>query len=402
MKFRFISGGVTTPRGYRASAVMAGIKELRKDLALLCSDATAAIAGVFTTNEVQAAPVKLCRERLAGRKARAILINSGNANACTGKQGMADAKRMAALAARQLSIPERLVFVCSTGTIGIPMPMAKIEAALPQAVAELSPDGGDAAAKAIMTTDTTDKQAAARLGAGGAAVTLGSMAKGAGMIEPHMATLLAFLTTDAAVRPVALQKCLAAAADRSFNRITVDGDQSTNDTVLFMANGAAGNDPLHERHRDWPAFCAAVNEVSSTLALMIVRDGEGATRLVTVSVKGAASNRDAELAARAVANSMLVKTSWYGGDPNWGRIMDAVGYSGARVVEERVDIRYDGLQTVKGGQVSKSASLKELERVLAKKEFAVEVNLHLGRGAYEIYTCDLSKEYVEINGAYMT
>jgi glutamate N-acetyltransferase/amino-acid N-acetyltransferase len=292
--------------------------------------------------------------------------------------------------------------VCSTGTIGIPLPMDVVEAALPALVAALNSHGGDAAAKAIMTTDTVDKQIALNVRIGGTRITIGGMAKGAGMIDPNMATLLAFLTTDAAVAPDALRNCLRAAVDASFNRITIDGDQSTNDTVLFLANGMAGNSPLNEQHPDWPLFCEAVREAALDLALKIVKDGEGATKFVTVTVQGAASPGDACRAARVIARSFLVKTSWYGGDPNWGRIMDAVGYSGAQVEEERVEIRFDELVAVCGGQAAAGVALTELAKVLAQRAFAVTVDLHLGSGAYTLYTCDCSEAYVRINAEYMT
>jgi glutamate N-acetyltransferase/amino-acid N-acetyltransferase len=253
-----------------------------------------------------------------------------------------------------------------------------------------------------MTTDTVDKQAAVRIRAGGAAVTVGGMAKGAGMIHPNMATLLAFLTSDAAVRAADLQLCLREAVNQSFNCICVDNDQSTNDTVLLLANGRAENETLHRNHRDWPVFCAALNTVTRTLALKIVADGEGATKMVIVTVSGAASDADAEKAARAICNSMLVKTSWFGEDPNWGRVIDAVGYSGARMKEDRVGIAYDGVETVRHGRAASGASAQSLKRILAKKSFTLSVRLNIGRASCTMYTCDLSHGYVTINGSYMT
>ena len=401
-KLRFIRGGVTAPTGFRAAGVHAGIKANRPDMALIVSERPAAVAGTFTTNRVQAAPVRLCRARLAGRKATAIVVNSGCANACTGAQGLAAARRTAALTAAALGVPANTVFVCSTGTIGQPLPMDKIARGIRLAAAALARSGGDRAARAIMTTDTRDKQAAAQLTIDGVAVRVGGMAKGAGMIEPNMATMLAFLTTDAAVRPTALQACLSAAVAASFNRISVDGDMSTNDTVLFLANGAAGNRPLSPRHPRWPAFAAAVGEVARRLALKIVEDGEGATRFVTVAVRGAKTDADARAAARAIANSLLVKTSWYGGDPNWGRVIAAVGYSGAAVDADRVDIRFDGCLAVRAGRRAANFRLNDLERVLRQKRFAIDVDLRLGRGGDTVYTCDCSEEYVRINSEYLT
>jgi len=387
-KITRIQGGVTAPQGFMACGVAAGIKAAGMDMAMIASK--------------QGATVKLCRQRLAGEKARAIVVNSGNANACNGPRGLKDAREMAALAARALGVDEKRVFVCSTGVIGRPLPMDKIAGGVRLAAAALADDGGDQAAHAIMTTDTRDKQVALEFLLDGKRARLGGMAKGAGMIEPHMATMLAFFTTDAAVEPGALQKCLAEAVNESFNRITVDGDQSCNDTVLLLANGAAGNRPLNPRHPDWPVFERAVREATKDLALKVARDGEGATKFVTVNVTGAASDKDAEKAARAIANSLLVKTSWFGEDPNWGRVIDAVGYSGAKVTEERVEIRFDRLCVAKNGRMMSKESPEELRKVLKQKEFSVNVDLHLGRGRGTVYTCDCSLDYVKINSEYTT
>ena len=397
-----VRGGVTAPQGYRAAAVEARIKHPRPDLAMLVSDVPAVAAGMFTTNRIQAAPVRLCRDRVRRGRAQAILVNSGCANACTGTHGWTDACRMATMAARALDIREPDMLVCSTGTIGIPMPMDRVEAAIPKLVDGLNRKGGDAAARAIMTTDTVDKQEALEFRVNGKTVRIGGMCKGAGMIEPNMATMLAFLTTDAAVAPGALKQALRDAVNRSFNRITVDGDQSTNDTILFLANGMAGNRVLKPGHPAWRLFCEAVQTICLRLACRLVKDGEGATRFVTVCVKGAASDADAQKATRAIANSLLVKTSWFGADPNWGRVIDAVGYSGARVEESKVDIRYDRLRAVRSGQKDARTPLSDLEKVLRQQSFTVEVDLHLGRGTDTVYTCDCSVEYIKINAAYMT
>lgn len=397
-----VEGGVTAAQGYRACGVKAGIKADRPDMALLVSDSPATVAAVFTTNRIQGATVKLCRERLAGGVARAVVVNSGNANACTGPRGLEDARRMSRLAAAGLGCDESQVFVCSTGTIGIPLPMDKIERGIALAVPALASDGGPSAARAIMTTDTVDKQVAVELTLGGRTVRIGGMAKGAGMIEPHLATMLVFLTTDAAVERGALQDALRRAVDQSFNRITVDGDQSCNDTVLVFANGAAGNALLRPGGADWAPFEAALDEVCRELAMRIVKDGEGATRFVTVEVRGAVDDREADLAARAIARSFLVKTSWFGGDPNWGRVIDAVGYSGAQVREESVDISYDGLLAFDGGRPVLHERLADLEAVLRRPAFTLSVDLHLGVGKAVMYTCDCSEEYVRINSEYMT
>jgi len=390
---------IQLPGGFRAAGEAIGLKRSgRRDMALLVSDLPAAVAGVFTTNQVQSATVKLDRERLRGGVARAIIINSGNANACNGPQGLRDADRMTELTGLLLGAPKKQVFVCSTGRIGIAMPMAIIEEGIGKVAAALSPRGGKNAATAIMTTDTKIKHATVPLKIDGKPVTLTGMAKGAGMIEPNMATMLAFLLTDAAVERKALQVALKAAADQSFNRVSVDGDRSTNDTTLLLANGVAGNKLLKPGHPEWAKFCAALNAVALNLAIKMAGDGEGATKLVTVRVLGAKSDADADLAARAVANSLLVKTSWVGDYPNWGRLMDSIGYSRAKVVEESVSIHYDDLLAVKGG-VFAGTPLKQLEKIQRQKAFAITINLNLGRGAAVIYTCDCTEEYVRINYA---
>ena len=388
---------IVLPTGFRAAGVAAGIKRPGiRDMALIVSDRPAVAAGVFTTNKVCAATVKLDRERLRGRIGRAIVVNSGNANACTGAAGVRDARRMAALTAERLGLDERTVFVCSTGRIGVPMPMPVIEKGIEQLVAAVSPEGGKDASEAILTTDTRPKRWTVRFRAGGRACTLTGMAKGAGMIEPKMATMLAFLLTDAAVAPAALQRALKTAVDGSFNRITVDGDRSTNDTVLLLANGAAGNPPLAEGRPGWRAFEAALAEVTLQLAKMIVRDGEGATRVAVIRVRGARDDRDADIAARSVANSLLVKTAWAGDDANWGRVMDALGYSAAKVVEEKVDLRFGPHWAVRRGAPG-PATDAELRAVVAQPEFEVAIDLHLGKGEAIVYTCNITEEYVRIN-----
>jgi len=401
---KFIIGGVTTPAGYKAATVRAGIKESRKrdDLTLLVSDIPATVAGTFTSNRVKAAPVKLCERHLIWGQAQAVIVNAGCANACTGDQGIQDADKMAGLTAQALGIGKNLVFVCSTGTIGIPLPMPRIENALPELVKLLSRTGGSAAAEAILTTDLVKKEVAVTVTIDGKPVTIGGIAKGSGMIAPNMATMLAFITTDAAVDQRSLQECLRHAVDQSFNRIIVDGDESTNDTVLMLANGAAGTAILQKKHPDWRKFCHAVEAVTRDLALKIVKDGEGATKFVTVRVTNAASRNDARAVARAIAQSPLVKTAWNGGDPNWGRILAAIGYSGARIEENRVDITFDNVLAVKDGKAADGSSLKDLEQVYARKEFSVHVHLNSGKAEYTVYTCDLSKEYVAINAEYMT
>ncbi len=396
-----IEDAVVLPPGFTAAGVAAGIKRNGKlDMALVVSDRPAACAGVFTTNQVKAAPVRLDQEVVARRTARAIVVNSGNANACTGARGMRDARTMAAVTAKLLKIKPAGVLVCSTGAIGKPMPMNTITAGLRALPGALSAAGGNDAAAAIMTTDTRKKTATVRLVIDGKPVVLTAFAKGAGMIEPNMATMLGYFLTDAAVEPRALQHALKQAVDASFNRISVDGDMSTNDTCLLLANGAAGNRPLTPKHKDWGLFTAALRVVALDLAQRIARDGEGCTKLITVQVRGARSDADADAAARAVANSMLVKTCWHGDYPNWGRIMDAVGYSPATVDETKVDIFYDRLAAVRRG-VATRTSIQALSQVQRQERFTLTIDLHLGKGAAVVYTCDCSEEYVKINVDYI-
>ena len=386
------------PAGFRAAGIVAGLKKSRKpDMALIFSDKPAALAGTFTTNQVKAATVRLDAERVAaGGGARGVVVNSGQANACTGKQGYRDAQAMAAHAAQQFGVPAEQFLVCSTGRIGVPLRMDVILPGIEKLARSVAPSGGEAAARGIMTTDTRPKRFTATFSADGQPCRFTGIAKGAGMIQPCMATMLAFLLTDAKVDRRAMQKALKAAVDKSFNRISVDADQSTNDTVLLLANGCAGNRALKPGHRDWPAFVAALEGVTFRLAMEMVRDGEGAQKMVTVNVRGARAPADAEAAARSVANSFLVKTSWVGSYPNWGRIMDALGYSPAAVDENKVEIRYNHLLAAKNG-LKAGASIEQLSKVAAQKEFAITIDLHLGRHAATVYSCDCTEEYVKIN-----
>ncbi len=396
-----LEDAVVLPQGFSAAGLAAGLKRSgAKDMMLVVSDRPASLAGVFTTNQVKAAPVLLDQQVVRGRVARALVVNSGNANACTGARGMRDAQTMVALTARLLEVKPAQVLVCSTGAIGKPMPMNTVQSGIRRLVPRLTRDGGPDAAESIMTTDTRKKTGTVRLVIEGRAVTLTAFAKGAGMIEPNMATMLGFFFTDAAVEPKALQHALKQAVDASFNRISVDGDMSTNDTCLCLANGAAGHRPLHPKHKDWPAFTAALQVLALDLALRIARDGEGARKLVTVTVRGARTDGEADAAARAVANSLLVKTCWHGDYPNWGRIMDAVGYSPAKVDQTKVDIYYDGLVAVRKG-VAARTSLQALSKVQQQERFTVTLDLHLGKGEATVYTCDCSEEYVRINVDYI-
>ena len=400
---RFVAGGVTAPKGFRAAGVEAGIKYAhRKDFALLVSDQPAAAAAVFTTNQVVAAPVQLDRAHVRSGRAQAVAINSGCANACTGKTGLQHAHTMAQATADALGIDKKLVLICSTGVIGANLPIDRIVAGAKLAARSLRRTGGPDAARAIMTTDTVDKQVALRLKIDGKVVTIGGMCKGSGMIEPNMATMLGFLTTDAAVDVRALQQALQSVTEATFNRVVVDGDRSTNDTLILLANGAAGNRLLSTTHPQWRVFYDALLAVATALAKKLVFDGEGATKLVTVCVRGARTDRDAHLAARAIAKSALVKTSWFGVDPNWGRVICAAGYSGAEVNDQKAQIWYGDVCAYDRGRVANAATLRKLKAVMKARAFDVTVNLNLGPGEDAIYTCDFSLDYVKINADYTT
>ena len=384
------------PKGFSAAGIAAGIKKKKKDMALILSDVMAESAAVFTTNQVKAAPVKWDLKVVEHNGARAIVMNSGNANACTGALGMADAEATAALAAGKIGINPLDVFVCSTGTIGKPLPMEKIAGGIEALFDEVSPDGGMDAAEAMMTTDLVSKTVTVEIDLDGTLVRITGLAKGSGMIEPNMATMLAFILTDAAVEKHTLQCALRVAADMSFNRITVDGDRSTNDTVICLANGQAGNEVITQNSKHWKLFLQTLEKVLFDLSMMIVKDGEGATRVITVRVNGAASNGEAEEAARAVANSMLNKTAWAGKRPNWGRIMDAIGYSYAQVQENKVDIDYDDVPAVRGG-IAAGTPEEELVAAVSKEAFTININLNLGTGQTVVYTCNCTEDYVRIN-----
>jgi glutamate N-acetyltransferase/amino-acid N-acetyltransferase len=390
-------GGVTSAAGFQAAGIACGIKPRgEKDMALIVSDVPAAAAATFTTNLVKAAPVKVSMKHLRNGKMRGVIINAGCANACTGVGGIADAKAMVEHVAEEFQSKPREWLVCSTGRIGNRLPMVKVRKGIEKAAAKLGPNNGVEAAKAIMTTDTRRKEFAMRFKVDGRKVTIGGMAKGAGMIHPNMATMLCVITTDATIDKAALKACVDDAVEHSFNRISVDGDTSTNDTVIVLANGVSGTNLLKSYHPQFALFKKTLTHVMRKLARMIVEDGEGITRVVDVVVKGAASAQDAKLAALAVAKSELIKTSWTGGDPNWGRIMAALGYSGARVREEMIEIFYDGLVAVINGQPSKTP-LIELRKLVRKPKFTITIHLHSGTGEYSILTTDLTEEYVRIN-----
>ncbi len=385
------------PTGFRAAGVASGIKSGAKlDLGMLSSDLPTCSAATFTTNRVKASPVRLSMRHLKGGDLRAVVVNSGNANACNGPQGDLDAREMAASAAAAAGLEVRQMFVCSTGIIGVPLPVEKVTAAAPDLARALRPSGLRDFAKAILTSDKVAKIVSARVGVGGKTVTVTGCAKGAGMISPNMATMLAFVTTDAAVPGDELAAATRAAVAGSFNCISVDGDMSTNDTVLVMANGAAGNRPIKPGGAGARAFRSALSRVMLELAQRLVRDGEGASKFVTVRVRGAGSDRDARRVAEAVANSALVKCSWNGSDPNWGRVIHAVGYAGARVEQDKVDILFGDLYGARGGVVA-DTPIGELKAAVAGRDFTVTVDLNLGGGGHTVYTSDLSEGYVAYN-----
>lgn len=388
--------------GFVAGAIAAGIKKKdRKDLALIFSETPACAAGVFTTNAVQAAPVLFDKQRIvSGGLFQAIVANSGNANACTGANGMEGARAMARSAAKALGIDERGVFVASTGVIGQPLDMAPIEKALPELATHLSPAGLSDVARAIMTTDTFPKAISKRVQHEDKAFTVAAVAKGAGMIRPDMATMLCFVCTDVGATPELLQKALTNAVDKSFNAITVDGDTSTNDTVLVLANGLSG---LHlDDVNCLQIFQGALDEILLNLSLQIVEDGEGATKRVAVEVKGARNVDHAKTVAFTIAESPLVKTAFFGQDANWGRIMAAAGRAGVSLNPEAIDIFFDHVHMVKDGQGCGQQAETMATEVLRKKHFTITVDLKLGTASATVHTCDLSTDYVKINADYRT
>jgi glutamate N-acetyltransferase/amino-acid N-acetyltransferase len=402
-EIEWLDGGVSAVPGILAGGVAAGIKPSgKKDLALIYSPTPARVAAVFTSNQVKGAPVLVSMEHARSGIAQAIVASSGCSNVCTGEQGLRDAREMTKIAGDLLRIPAKHVLVASTGVIGVPLPMEKIRAALPKLVKSLSPQGGRTAAEAIMTTDTRPKEAALRLDIAGRPITIGGMAKGVGMIEPHLATMFCFVVTDAVIAPDALRSMVRRGVDQTFNRITVDGDQSTSDTVAVLANGVAENAPLAPGARGLGAFARALEALMQRLARMLVADGEGATRLVTIAVRGAASRRDALVAARSVANSPLVKTAIAGQDPNWGRIMMALGKSEARVEQQRVTIGFDDESLVEQGMLREGARIGRIREIMGRPEYTIVIDLGLGRGEDRVWTCDLSEEYVRINAKYTT
>lgn len=396
-----MSRSVIVPKGFSFATAEAAIKySRRKDLALIFSEIDANMVGTFTTNRVKAAPVRLDMKRIKSGMGRAIVVNSGNANACTGKQGMLDAAETAELVAHALKIKPSLAYVCSTGVIGLPMPMEKIRPKIRDLISNLGKSNIQDVAKAMMTTDTFPKIVHQKLRIDEKTGIITGICKGAGMIWPNMATMLCFLMTDIAVEQKALDKTLKDAVKQSFNRISVDGDRSTNDTVLFMANGILGNPLITENSESYNIFKMALREVTFNLSKLIVKDGEGATKFIEIEIKGAGSEEEAERAAFSVANSNLVKTAIYGNDPNWGRIMAALGYSGVKIREEKVDIYFGKIQIVKEG--TGTGRDEKASEMLKRKELKLTIDLNLGRSSARVLTCDLTEKYIKENKAYRT
>lgn len=401
-RFTSIEGGIVAPKGFMCSGVSAGIKKSgRRDVALLVAEAPAAAAAVFTTNSMAAAPVVVSRRHIAGGHIRAVITNSGNANACTGSAGIVDAEAMASATARALGCESGEVIVASTGVIGVPLPVDLVVAGAVEAVDVLDTADGMPAAEAIMTTDTFPKQIAIAVETTETRYVVGGMAKGSGMIMPNMATMLGYVTTDAPLTPAACDAALRSAVNRTFNRITVDSDTSTNDMVVLMASGAAGGDEIDAASPAFDKVSSAIEEVCRELARMIVRDGEGATKLIEITVRGAASEADAHEAAMSVANSPLFKTAIFGGDANWGRVVMAVGKSSARVDPDRIEVVFAGITVCKDG-TGFAFDEQAAAAALAEPEIEVVVDLHLGESVATVLTCDLSYEYVRINGDYRT
>ncbi|WP_027340668.1 bifunctional glutamate N-acetyltransferase/amino-acid acetyltransferase ArgJ [Halonatronum saccharophilum] len=400
MSYNEIEGSVTAPKCFFAAGVSAGIKRSgNEDIALIYSESEGNVAGVFTTNKSCASSVTIDKEIIEEGKAQAIIINSGNANACTGKRGYKDSKEMINLTAKKLGLDVDKVLVASTGIIGKFLPMNKVKRGISEAFDNLSDEGGPLAAQAIMTTDTYAKEKAFEFEIAGKNVRIGGIAKGSGMIEPNMATMLGFLTTDLAIESGLLKEALTEAVNQSFNRITVDGDQSTNDMVIILGNGEAGNEIIKEKNNDYYKFLEVLKELTRWLAHQIVRDGEGATKFVEVEIKGAKSLEEAHKGARKIANSSLVKTALFGEDPNWGRIVAAIGSAGVDFDLDNLEIEINGVKLLAREQ---QVTQEIKEDLLASKDINIVVNLNNGDYSDRVWTCDLSYKYVEINGEYHT
>lgn len=394
--------GVTFAKGFTAAGVKAGIKKSGNlDVAVIYTKTQAVVAGTFTQNKVAAAPVYVSKEVVATGTAHAIVANAGCANACTGQQGLDDAHKMAQIAADELGVNADDVIVGSTGVIGVNLPMDKLEAGIKDAVANLSADGSDNAGRAIITTDTHSKSVTCEFELSGKTVCMGAIAKGSGMIRPNMATMLCYITTDIAIDQALLQKAVSGCVEKSFNMISVDGDMSTNDMVIVLANGEANNAKITEENADYQIFFDKLMMLCTELAKQIAADGEGASKFLTINVKGAKSFADAKTVGMAIANSPLVKTAFFGEDPNWGRVICAVGYSGADMVPEKTVVKFGGI-TIFANGTGATYDEKALAHVMKQKDIVIDIELNMGQEDATVWSCDLSYEYVKINGEYHT
>lgn len=394
--------GVTFAKGFTAAGVKAGIKKSGNlDVAVIYTKTQAVVAGTFTQNKVAAAPVYVSKEVVATGTAHAIVANAGCANACTGQQGLDDAHKMAQIAADELGVNADDVIVGSTGVIGVNLPMDKLEAGIKDAVANLSTDGSDNAGRAIITTDTHSKSVTCEFELSGKTVRMGAIAKGSGMIRPNMATMLCYITTDIAIDQALLQKAVSGCVEKSFNMISVDGDMSTNDMVIVLANGEANNAKITEENADYQIFFDKLMMLCTELAKQIAADGEGASKFLTINVKGAKSFADAKTVGMAIANSPLVKTAFFGEDPNWGRVICAVGYSGADMVPEKTVVKFGGI-TIFANGTGATYDEKALAHVMKQKDIVIDIELNMGQEDATVWSCDLSYEYVKINGEYHT
>lgn len=394
--------GVTFAKGFTAAGVKAGIKKSGNlDVAVIYSAKEAVVAGTFTQNKVAAAPVYISKEVVATGTAHAIVANAGCANACTGQQGLDDAYKMAEITANALGVKANDVIVGSTGVIGVTLPMDKLEKGINDAVANLSTDGSADAGKAIITTDTHSKCVTTEFSIGDATVRMGAIAKGSGMIRPNMATMLCYITTDIAIEQTLLQKAVSACVEKSFNMISVDGDMSTNDMVIVLANGEANNEKITSENADYQVFFNQLMELCTCLAKQIAADGEGASKFLTINVKGAKTFADGKTVGMAIANSPLVKTAFFGEDPNWGRVICAVGYSGAEMIPEKTVVKFGGI-TIFANGTGATYDAKELALVMKQKDIVIDIELNMGQEDATVWSCDLSYEYVKINGEYHT
>lgn len=405
MKIKYIDGGITAPKGFLSSGIYCGIKQgtVKKDLALIYSEVPATASGMFTNNKVKGAPIYVCKDHLANKRAQAIIINSGNANTCNGQDGLNKAKKMTSLQAKALNLKTDDVLVASTGVIGVPLNIDAIKNGIPLLTEKLSKNGNEDAASAIMTTDTFMKQLAAEFYIGDKKITIGTMAKGSGMIEPNMGTMLSFITTDLSISPKLLDEALKSTVNVTYNRVSVDGDTSTNDSIFILANGQANNPTITEKDEDYNIFVNVLKEINTIMAKNIAKDGEGATKLLECQISGALSEKDAVTFGKSVINSSLVKTAMFGSDANWGRILCALGYADVEFDPSKVDVSFTSnageIEVCKNGS-SVPFDEDKAKSILNQKEIVIKVNLSQGNYSAYVWGCDLSYDYVKINGDY--